>query len=81
MNQATWILVIAITAAALALSGYAAAQKYPEKSIRLIVQSPAGGTADLIARVIAQKLSETLGQPVIADKRWSHFVKTEFGFR
>ena len=47
----------------------AVAQKYPEKPIRLIVQSPAGGTADLIARLIAQKLGERLGQPVIADNR------------
>jgi tripartite-type tricarboxylate transporter receptor subunit TctC len=69
MKRATRIAIIAITAAALVLPGYAAAQKYPEKPIRLIVQSPAGGTADLIARIIGQKLSETLGQSVISDNR------------
>ena len=47
----------------------AAEQKYPERPIRLIVQSPAGGTADLIARVLGQKLGESLGQPVVADNR------------
>ena len=53
----------------LSLSGAALAQKYPDKPIRLIVQSPAGGTADLIARVIAQKLGDALGQTVVADNR------------
>lgn len=63
------ILLVALTAAAWAPHGYAAVPSYPERPIRLIVQSPAGGTADLIARVIAQKLSETLGQSVITDNR------------
>ena len=45
------------------------AQTYPDKPIRLIVQSPAGGTADLIARVIAQRLGDALGQTVVADNR------------
>jgi tripartite-type tricarboxylate transporter receptor subunit TctC len=67
--RAKWIAVIAITAAGWSLPTYAAAPKYPEKPIRMIVQSPAGGTADLIARVIAQKLSETLGQSVVTDNR------------
>lgn len=52
-----------------ALCAGAAAQKYPDKPIRLIVQSPAGGTADLIARVIAQRLGDALGQTVVADNR------------
>ena len=56
-------------AAALAWSSCAIAQKYPERPIRLIVQSPAGGTADLIARVIAQKLGDSLGQSVVTDNR------------
>ncbi len=47
----------------------AGSQKYPEKPIRLLVVSPAGGTADLIARVIAQKLYPVLGQSVIVDNR------------
>jgi len=60
----------AAVAAVLVLSpSLAAAQKYPERPIRLIIQSPAGGTADLIARVIAQKVGDSLGQQVVPDNR------------
>ena len=60
-----------VLAAAMLAIGLAdvSAQQYPDKPIRLIVQSPAGGTADLIARVIAQRLSESLGQSVVTDNR------------
>ena len=51
------------------LPAMAHAQPYPAKPIRLIIQSPAGGTADFIARLIAQKLTERLGQTVVADNR------------
>jgi len=64
-----WISILAVGCGLCALPGFAAAQKYPERPIRLIVQSPAGGTADLIARIIAQKLTETLGQSVVTDNR------------
>ena len=47
----------------------ARAQPYPNKPIRLIVQSPAGGTADFIARLIAQRMSETMGQPVTVENK------------
>jgi len=61
---------IAATAIAVALlPQFAIAQTYPNKPIRLLIQSPAGGTADFIARLIAQKLSERLGQPVVSDNR------------
>ena len=62
------ISIAAMAAGVLALPGLAEAQ-YPERPIRLIVQSPAGGTADLIARVIALKLGDSLGQPVVTDNR------------
>lgn len=44
-------------------------QEYPSKPIRMLVGLPAGGGADAIARIIAGKLGETLGQPVIVENR------------
>ncbi len=46
-----------------------ASQAYPAKAIRLIVPWPAGGTTDIVGRVVGQKLSESLGQPVVVDNR------------
>lgn len=50
-------------------AAFAQAQAYPAKPIRLIVPFPAGGTADILARTVGQKLSETWSQPVIIDNR------------
>jgi tripartite-type tricarboxylate transporter receptor subunit TctC len=46
-----------------------AQQKYPTKPVRLVVSTTAGSQPDMIARVLAQKLSETWGQPVVVDNR------------
>jgi tripartite-type tricarboxylate transporter receptor subunit TctC len=52
------------------MCGIAAAQSdYPSKTIRMLLPFPAGGSTDPIARLIAQKLSEGWGQPVIVDNR------------
>jgi len=45
------------------------AQPYPSKPIRFIVPYAAGGNADIMARVIGQRLSEAIGQPVVIDNR------------
>lgn len=50
-------------------TGNALAQKYPNKPIRIIVPYAPGGGADVVARVISQKLSEVFLQPVVVDNR------------
>jgi tripartite-type tricarboxylate transporter receptor subunit TctC len=55
--------------ACLTLASAALAQNYPSRQIRLIVPFAAGGPADLLARVIAQEMSNDLGQQVFVDNR------------
>jgi tripartite-type tricarboxylate transporter receptor subunit TctC len=52
-----------------ALFAAAAQSAYPDKPIRIIVPYPPGGTTDLLTRLIGQKLSESLKQPVVVDNR------------
>jgi tripartite-type tricarboxylate transporter receptor subunit TctC len=58
-----------IGAAALAFSAAASSQGYPNKVVRVVVPYPPGGTVDTVARVIAARLSENLGQQFIVDNR------------
>ena len=51
------------------LSAAAQAQHYPSRPLRMIVGFPPGGPTDLVARLVAQRLSETLGQQVVTDNR------------
>ena len=45
------------------------APAYPAKPVRLIVPWPAGGTTDILARIVGQKLNEQWGQPVVIENR------------
>ena len=62
-------LVYACGMAALVGAPHAAAQNYPTKPIRVVVPFPAGGTSDILARLIGAKLTESWGQQIIVDSR------------
>jgi tripartite-type tricarboxylate transporter receptor subunit TctC len=63
-------LRLAAGAAALpAVSRIACAQAYPARPVRIVVGAPAGGTLDIVARVMGQWLSERLGQAFVIENR------------
>ena len=62
-------LTMASPAAASAQNAEQDTARYPGRPIHIVVPFPAGGPADLVARIIAQRMSEDLGQPVITDNR------------
>ena len=68
MNRHTALKLMA-AAALLATTPLLHAQTYPAKPVRLIVPFAPGGTTDIVARVIGERLQKELGQPVIVDNR------------
>jgi tripartite-type tricarboxylate transporter receptor subunit TctC len=60
--------VLLLMASALCAVG-ASAQPFPNRPVKLIVADSAGGAPDQLARLVAQKLSDNLGQPVVVDNR------------
>ena len=59
--------VIAVAAALGLMSGAALAQSYPTKPITLIVPFAAGGPTDVIARIVGEHMSKTLGQQIVVE--------------
>ncbi|MGB9297394.1 MAG: tripartite tricarboxylate transporter substrate-binding protein, partial [Pseudolabrys sp.] len=56
-------------ASALTLRPREALAKYPDRPIRLIVPFAAGGNADIVGRLVGERISNALGQPVVVDNR------------
>lgn len=66
MNRPNRLLCVALLAA---MTGGALAQDYPRKPIRVVVPYPPGGVTDIAARVVAPRMGETLGQPLIVENQ------------
>ena len=66
-----WKAAAAATFAAVAAVASPAvlAQAFPSKPIKMIVPFPAGGTTDIVARLVAQRMSESMGQPVLVENK------------
>jgi len=69
MAMSRILLLLCVVSLAFGLNQRADAQAYPAKPVRLVVPFPAGGGSDNVGRVVAQKLSELLGQQVFVDNR------------
>jgi len=63
------VVIVTVLFAALLAVGNVAAQQYPSKPIRLIVPFTPGGTTDILARMVGQKLAEAVGVQVVIDNR------------
>ena len=63
------MLFAALVGLLAAVSGAAYAQAYPSGPVKLIVPVPAGGVTDTMARIVAQRLTEAWGHPVVVDNR------------
>src|SRR3954471_24115224 len=50
-------------------AAFACAQQYPSKPVRVVVPYPAGGLPDTMARLVSQRMSESLGQQFVVDNR------------
>src|SRR5262249_55863264 len=63
------LLMVGLGLAAAFAAVVAVAQTYPSKPVRLIVTYPPAGSSDLMARILAEKLAEAWGQPVIVENK------------
>ena len=63
------VLIAVVAMSTLTLVQSASAQTYPTKPIHLIVPYPAGGGTDFFARLVGQKMSELIGQPIVVENK------------
>lgn len=63
------VKIAAVTLGVFTAMGPACAQNYPQKTIRMIVAAAPGGANDVLGRMYAQRMTESLGQPVVVDNR------------
>jgi tripartite-type tricarboxylate transporter receptor subunit TctC len=63
------LLAVLCSAACAAFPLFAGAQAWPAKPVRMIIPYPAGGATDILGRLISQKLSPMIGQPVVVENR------------
>jgi len=67
--QRNKIAKFALATVCLAMAGFASAQNYPSKVVKVVIPFPPGGTLDTVGRQLAQKLSDQMGQPFIIENR------------
>src|SRR5262245_11923253 len=61
---------VLLAACMMAMASPAMAQEtFPSRPLRVVVPFPAGGSADTLARIVAEEMAKTLGQPVVIDNR------------
>jgi tripartite-type tricarboxylate transporter receptor subunit TctC len=69
MRTGSSCIALAVALASTLAAGTAPADDYPSRPIRLIVPYAAGGGADSVARIVAKRVSETIGQPIVIENR------------
>ena len=82
-SRRNFLILATGAAASPALARIAKADDYPSRPIHLVIQIPPGGSPDIVGRLMAQWLSDRLGQPVVVDNRAgaSGNIGTEFALK
>ena len=63
------LTLLACTVASLTVTTLASAQTWPTKPVRIVLQFPPGGSTDVVARILAQTMTVSLGQPVVVENK------------